>query len=194
MVAFTVAILAGGKSSRMGRDKAFVELNGKLMIEHVIERTQSIGQAETILITNHPENYARFGLPMFTDVLPDKGSLGGIYTAIHYSTQAYTLCVACDMPFIQPDLLKHMVSLAQDWDVVVPLVDEYPEGLHALYSRKCLDAIHPRLLAGKLKVIGFYADVRVRYLKETEYTSFDPDAVSFRNINTPDDLADASHQ
>lgn len=194
MVAFTVAILAGGKSSRMGRDKAFVELNGKLMIEHVIERTQAIGQAETILITNRPEDYARFGLPIFADVLPDKGSLGGIYTAIHYSTQAYTLCVACDMPFIQPDLLKHMVSLAQDWDVVVPLVDEYPEGLHALYSRKCLDAIHPRLLAGQLKVVGFYADVRVRYLKEAEYASLDPDATSFQNINTPDDLADVSHQ
>lgn len=194
MVAFTLAILAGGKSSRMGRDKAFVELAGKAMIEHVIERTQAIGQSETILITNQPANYAHLGLPMFTDILPEKGSLGGIYTAIQASSAPYTLCIACDMPFVNADLLRYMVSIAEGWDVVVPKVDGYPEGLHALYGRTCVDAIHKRLMQDQLRVIGFYPEVRVRYLEEAEYKTLDPQRRSFQNINTPDDLRDASVQ
>ena len=79
---FSLAIIAGGQSRRMGRDKAFVELGGKPLIEHVIQRSADLGQAETIIITNKPAQYAHLGLPMYRDVLPDKGSLGGIYTAL----------------------------------------------------------------------------------------------------------------
>ncbi|MFQ3568760.1 MAG: molybdenum cofactor guanylyltransferase, partial [Aggregatilineales bacterium] len=114
MANFTLAIVAGGKSTRMGRDKSFVPLNGRPLIEHVLERTRDLGQAETILIVNQPALYAHLGLPMFADLLPDKGSLGGIYTAIHHSGTPYTLCVACDMPFLNARLLRYQVSLAPD--------------------------------------------------------------------------------
>jgi len=196
MISLTVAIMAGGKSSRMGRDKSFVELMGKPMIEHLMSRAAALGQRETILITNRPADYAPLGLPMFGDVLPEKGSLGGIYTAIHHSQNPYTLVIACDMPFVNPALLRHMIGLGEDgqFDVIVPRVDGYPEGLHAIYSKACLAPIRQRLDADKLKVIGFYDAVRVRALDEVEWQRFDPQGLSFFNVNTPDELAEAQRK
>jgi len=192
MDTLTVAIVAGGKSSRMGTDKSFASLLGKPMIEHVIERVADLGQSETLIITNRPDDYAYLGLPMYADVIPDSGSLGGIYTAIHSSRCEYTLVVACDMPFVSPKLLRYMISLCDGvCDVIVPRVDGYPEGLHALYRKTCLLPIRRRLEAQQLKVIGFYGEVNVRYLDEPEYAALDPNGMSFQNINTPDELRTA---
>jgi molybdopterin-guanine dinucleotide biosynthesis protein A len=192
MTKFTVAVMAGGKSSRMGSDKSFVRLLNKPLIEHVLERVSGLGQNETLLITNRPADYTHLGLPMYGDVLPDKGSLGGIYTAIHYSSNEYTLVIACDMPLVNPALLRHMLSLLGEredsYDVVVPRVDGYPEGLHAVYSKACLSPIRGRLEQGALKVIGFYGAVHVRYLDEPDYARIDPKGRSFLNINTPDEI------
>ncbi len=189
---FTLALIAGGKSSRMGRDKAFVPLAGKPIIEHILERTAELGQAETILITNRPEDYAHLELPMFGDILPEKGALGGIYTAIARSTNPYTLALACDMPFVNARLLRYMLRLRDEdggpWDVIAPRVDGHPQGLHAIYSRACLPPIRERLEAGQLRVIGFYDAVRVRYLDADEYGPLDPRGLSFFNVNTPQDL------
>jgi molybdopterin-guanine dinucleotide biosynthesis protein A len=191
MTSLTVAIMAGGKSSRMGTDKSFVRLLGKPLIEHLLERIKGLGE-ETILITNRQAEYVHLGLPMFSDVLPEKGSLGGIYTAIHYSQQPYILVIACDMPFVNPDLLRYMIGLADgSYEVIVPRVEGYPEGLHAIYHKDCLEPIRQRLEADQLKVVGFYDAVRVRYLDEPEYQSFDPQGLSFRNINTPQELDEA---
>lgn len=189
----TLAISAGGKSSRMGTDKSFVTIGGQTIVERIIERTQDLGQAETILISNQPEKYQCFGLSIYPDVFPDKGSLGGIYTALYYSSQPYTLVIACDMPFISPALLSYMCNLSQQdqFDIIVPRVDNYPEGLHALYHQNCLEPIKKRLDANQLKVIGFYNDLRVRYLDEPEYKIFDPYGIAFMNVNTPEELKQA---
>jgi molybdopterin-guanine dinucleotide biosynthesis protein A len=185
----SVAIMAGGQSSRMGRDKSFVELAGQSIIEHVRERVESLGQAETLLITNRPADYIHLRLPMFSDVMPGKGSLGGIYTAISHSQHSHTLVVACDMPLLNRDLLSYMVDLIDtETDIIVPRVDGYPQGLHAIYSKRCLTPIKQRLDADRLKVIGFYDDVNVRYIDEAEYRPFDPQGHSFFNVNTPDEL------
>lgn len=193
MTAFTVAISAGGKSSRMGTDKSFVQIRGKPIIEHLLSRVAGLGQAETILVTNRPADYEHLGLPMFSDVLPDKGSLGGIYTAIHASRQPYILVLACDLPFANPALLRYMLDLCADdtFDVVVPRVNGYPEGLHAIYSQACLMPIRWQLDTDRLKVIGFYSDVRVRYVEEAEHKPLDPHGLSFFNVNTPQELAEA---
>jgi len=193
MSGLTVAINAGGKSSRMGTDKSFVPLLGRQMIEHVLDRVSNLGQLETILITNKPELYSHLNLPMFSDVLPEKGSLGGIYTAVYNSRGDYTLCVACDMPFLNPALLHYMISLIRiEMDVIVPRVEGYPEGLHAIYSKRCIEPIRRKLEADRLKVIGFYDEVSVLYLDEAEYQPFDPKGLSFRNINTPEELQQAN--
>ncbi len=192
---FTVAIIAGGKSSRMGKDKSFVMLAGQPLIEHVLERVSGLGQDQTILITNRPNAYAHLGLPMYSDLVPEKGSLGGIYTAIHYSPNEYTLAIGCDTPFVKPALFRYMLSLRDaeggPYDVVVPRVEKYPQGLHAVYRKACLEPIRERIDADRLHVIGFYPKVRVRYLDEAEYQPFDPKGLSFFNINTPEELEQA---
>jgi len=192
MPSLTVAVIAGGHSSRMGTDKSFVPMLGKPLIEHVIARVVDLNQDETIVITNRPDNYAYLNLPMFADIVSDKGALGGIYTAIYHSQNEHTLCIACDMPFLNPDLLRYMIDLRDSdggpYDVIVPKVDDHPQGLHAIYSKACLAPIRKDIDADRLKVIGFYDRVRVRYLEPAEYTRFDPHRLSFHNINTPDEL------
>lgn len=192
---FSVAIMAGGKSSRMGTDKSFVELHGKPMIEHLIEQVSNLGQSETLLITNRPDDYAHLGLPMVGDVFPDSGSLGGIYTAVYNSKFQDVLIIACDMPFVKPDFLGYMLDLRAEekgpYDVIVPRVDNYPEGLHAIYSKGCLAPIKKSIAMDRLKVISFYDEVCVRYLDEPEFQSFDPKGLSFFNVNTPEQLAEA---
>lgn len=184
----TIAVLAGGRSSRMGTDKSFVPLLGKTMIEHVIERVQPLG-AEVILITNRLDDYASLGLPMYTDVIPDKGSLGGLYSAVTYSPTEYTLCVACDMPFLNPALLRHMVDFRTGFDVIVPRINGFPEAMHALYSKACLDPMREKMDQDRLKVIGFYGKVRVRFIEEAAVRAIDPGLRSFINVNTPEELA-----
>lgn len=187
----TVAISAGGKSSRMGTDKAFVEMAGKPLIAHMLERVADLGQQNTVIITNRPTDYAHLGLPLYGDVIAEKGALGGIYSALHHSQTEYTLVLACDMPFVNTPLLQHMIGLCQadpTLDVVVPRVHDYPEGLHAVYHQRCLVPIRNRLEADKLKVIGFYPEVKVRYLEEPEWRPFDPQGLTFFDLDTPEEL------
>jgi molybdopterin-guanine dinucleotide biosynthesis protein A len=195
MASFSVAIMAGGKSSRMGTDKSFVELHGKPMIEHLIEQISNLNQAETLLITNRPNDYSHLGLPMVSDVFPDSGSLGGIYTAIYNCKNPDILVIACDMPFVKSNFLQYMLDCRTEengpYDVIVPRVNDYPEGLHAIYSKQCLAPIKKSIAMDRLKVIGFYDEVRVRYLDEAEYHPFDPNGLSFFNVNTPEQLAEA---
>ena len=192
---FSLAIIAGGQSRRMGRDKAFVELAGKPLIERVIEGSADLDQAETILITNKPAQYAHLGLPMYRDILPDKGSLGGIYTALVGAQSPNVLALACDMPFVNSSLLRYMIDqMDDDTDIVVPRLAGYPQGLHAIYKKTCIEAIAAQLAADQLKIIRFYDQMRVRYLDETDYAAFDPEGSSFANINTPAELEQARLQ
>lgn len=183
----TVAILAGGKSSRMGTDKSFVLFQGRPMIELVLERVHGLGD-ETILITNKPEAYAHLGVPMYGDVYPDHGSLGGIFTAVHYASHPYTLIVACDMPWLNRPLLAYMVALRETADIVVPRWEQYPEPLHAIYHKNCLPAIEENLKAGRLKITGFFGRVAVRFVERQEIEQFDENGRSFANLNTPEEL------
>jgi len=187
MARLTVAVQAGGQSRRMGVDKSFVLFAGRPLIETVLKIVQGLGD-ELILITNKPDKYAHLGLPMYPDVYPNHGSLGGIYTAVYHATHPHTLVVACDMPWLNRDLLRYMISLKDTADVIVPRWQKFPEPLHAIYSKACLPPIQANLEAKRLKIIRFYPQVTVRYVEPKEITRFDPDGRSFANINTPDDL------
>jgi len=186
----TVAILAGGKSSRMGTDKSFVRVLGRPLIEDVLAHVAGIG-TETLIVTNRPEDYRYLGLPLFTDVLPDKGALGGIYTALHSSSQPHTLCVACDMPFVVRPLLDYLISLIPEGDAIIPRLNGEAEPFRAIYSQACLAPIRAALDAGKMRVISFFPNVRVRFVDEPEIDRFDPQHLSFFNVNTPEDLEQA---
>lgn len=171
----------------MGVDKSFIPFQGRPLIEVVLEGVAGLGE-ETILITNKPDAYAHLGLPMFSDVYPDHGSLGGIFTAIRASVQPYCLVVACDMPWLNRSLLQYMVSLAGTADVIVPRWQKFPEPLHAIYSKRCLAPIEANLLAGHLKIIRFFSQVAVRFVDREEIARYDPEGRSFANINTRQDL------
>jgi len=193
----TVAVMAGGKSSRMGRNKAFVTLRGRPLIEHVLARVGALESvAGTILLANEPEPYAYLGLPTYPDLIPDKGALGGLYTALHHSPTEAVLAVACDMPFINVGLLRHLDGLRAEaggpYDAIVPRVEGYPQGMLAIYTRACLPAIRQRIDEDRLKLRGFHDLVRVRYVDEPEYHAYDPQGLSFFNVNTPDELEAAA--
>lgn len=183
----TVAILAGGKSSRMGTDKSFVNYRGRPLIEIVIEQVAGLG-GELILVTNKPADYAHLGLPMVGDLYPDHGSLGGIFTAVSSASYHHTLVVACDMPWLSRPLLTHMISQRQSADVIVPRWHKYPEPLHAIYSKACLAPIEAYLRDRRLKIIQFYSEVQVHFVEEAVIKRFDPGGRSFANINTLQDL------
>lgn len=186
MQQISVAILAGGQSRRMGRDKAFLPVGERPVIERVMERVAPLTDDLT-LIANEPALYCHLGCQSVGDVYPGKGSLGGIYTAIHAARHDYCLVVACDMPFLNPDLLRYLIELTPGYDVVIPRVEEFPETMHAVYGKRCLEPIQRRLLAGQLKIIGFFDEVRVRYIERAEVARFDPTFRSFLNMNTPAD-------
>ncbi|MDX1613589.1 MAG: molybdenum cofactor guanylyltransferase [Candidatus Promineifilaceae bacterium] len=186
----TIAIMAGGKSSRMGTDKSFVPLLGKPMIEHVISRVDGLGD-ELLLITNKPNDYAYLGLPMFADQYRDHGPLAGLHSALSHAANEYTLVVACDMPWLNPALLRYLLTLRYTAEVVVPRWQRFPEPMHAVYHRACLAPITANLEAGRLKSISFYEQVTVRYVEREEIRPIDPAGRSFANVNTPAELAEA---
>ena len=184
----SVTILAGGQSRRMGTDKSFIQLNGKPLVQYVFDCVKSLDLPVTI-IANVKERYLPFGVPVYADVLPGKGSLGGIYTALHYSPTQYVLCVACDMPFLQPELLSHLISLRDGYCAVVPLVNGERQALHAVYRRDCMRLIEKQLERDELAIHKLFGRIKTRVVSQASIASFDPDFRSFINLNTPGDVS-----
>lgn len=169
----------------MGQNKAFLEVGGRRVIERVLEVVSPLTD-DLFISTNSAEQYTEFGLRLVADIYPDKAALGGIYSVIHAARYDAVLVVACDMPFLNAGLLKYLIELAPLADVIAPVPEPpQPETLHAVYSKRCLPAIETRLLANKLRVIGFFDDVSVRYVDRVEIAKFDPQFYSFVNMNTP---------
>lgn len=183
-------VLAGGRSSRLGVDKAFLEIGGQPLIERVVEKVMQIGD-EVLLVTNAPERFGYLGLPMVQDVHPGQGVLGGLYSGLRAAGNKYSLVVACDMPFLDLKLLRYMILLTPEQDVVIPCLGGMLEPLHAIYSRNCLEPIERALSCGERRVVRFFPEVRVRYVDQREVDILDPKHLSFFNINTPEDLDQA---
>jgi molybdenum cofactor guanylyltransferase len=186
----TGVILAGGKSRRMGRDKALLPFGQGLLIERVLEVVQQV-TADVILITNTPEQYQHFGLPMFSDAIADAGSLGGIYTGLVSAKTPYSLCLACDMPFVKPPFLCFLCDMAADVDVVIPRNAEDFQPLCAVYSQVCGEPIRHKIEDQRLKITGFFDQVRVRVIDGALLAHYDPHDVMFFNANTPEEYEQA---
>ncbi len=186
----SIAIQAGGQSSRMGTDKSFVPFHGRPMIEVVLAHVADLGQ-ETFIVTNHPAPYAYLDVPTVSDIYPGNGPLGGMHAALFHAHFPHTLMVACDMPWLERPLLQHLISLRHRADVIVPRWGKFPEPLHAVYSKTCLSAMAENIQAQKLKIVRFYNQVRVRYVDREEIERLGGNGRSFANINTPQDLSQA---
>src|SRR5437867_10838047 len=187
----TGVIQAGGKSTRMGGEpKALLELGGRRIVERVLDAIAPVVD-DVLIVTNTPELYGFLGLPMVADVYPDHGSLGGIFTGLRAARREAAFTVACDMPFLHPEVARLVVRRAGEGDVVIPRVGAQLETLHALYAKACLPSIETRLKAGRLKIVGFFEDVRVVEIDEAEVARHRAPDVVCMNVNTPEELARA---
>ncbi len=183
-------VLAGGKNLRLGRNKALETIDGKSLLERVIERLRPLA-GQILIVTSRERDHLTdvAGAEILFDLYPEKGPLSGIYSGLLAASFKSCLVVACDMPFLNTGLLRHMVELLDGFDAVVPrLGEEMAEPLHAVYSRECQGKIKERLEANRLGVHSFLKDIRVRYLERAECERFDPQLRSFFNINYPADL------
>ncbi len=189
----TLVIQAGGESRRMGRDKALVPFLGQTLIERVLGRVAHLAD-EILVTTNKPEDYAFLGLPLVKDVIPGRGALGGLYTALSAAHQPLVAVVACDMPFVSAELLafERDELLRAGYDAVIPRTAEGTEPFHAVYDRDaCLPAIYAAIQADRWRVDAWYRQVNLRLLSPAEVHPYDPQGLAFWNVNTPQDLAQA---
>jgi len=187
-------VLAGGRSSRLGHDKIFKTVGDRNLLDLVIDCVTPLSQ-ETILVAASNNNLTcsdRYpALKIVTDVQPGKGPLGGIYTGLLASKSWHNLVVASDMPFLNPELLRYMIQVSTDYDLTVPRVGHLAEPLHAIYTKNCLEPVQSLLNQGELSVRRLFPMVRTRYMEAAEIERFDPEHLSFFNINTKADLLQA---
>jgi molybdopterin-guanine dinucleotide biosynthesis protein A len=184
----TAAIQAGGRSSRMGRDKALVELDGKALIEHVLDQIQGLAD-EVLVTTNNQPALEYLDVRLVGDRVPGSGALHGLETALIAAEGDDVLLLACDAPFVSRPVLEHLIANKDCGDVIIPMRGERFEPLQALYSRTvCLPAVDQALRTGKKRMISFFPSVSVHPIEEETITRLDPSGLSFFNINTEDDL------
>jgi molybdopterin-guanine dinucleotide biosynthesis protein A len=187
-------ILAGGASRRLERNKALERIGGQTLVERVIDSIVPL-TTEVLVVVGEPEQATALHLPpavrAVSDRYPGRGSLGGIFTGVDAAAERWSLVVACDMPFLNRDLLRQLIDETSNVDAVVPCLEGQPEPLHALYSKACLAPTEQMLQAGQLKIAPLFEAVRVRYVGEGAIDRIDPGHLSFFNINTEADVEEA---
>jgi len=189
----SVVIQAGGESRRMGQDKGLLLLLGQPLIARVMARVASLGD-EVLVTTNRPEAYRFLGVPLFEDIYPGMGALGGLYTALNVARHPLVAVVACDMPFASPEILAAARErlLEAEVDVVIPQSEDGYEPFHAVYRRDiCLPAVKDALEAGERRLISWFPAVKVATLSAEEASRLDPLKLAFWNLNTPEELQQA---
>lgn len=183
----TGIILVGGKSRRMGRDKAFLEVEGKPLFEIILELFRESFE-RVLLVGNRAERFAGYGLPVVPDLYPGS-SLGGLYTGLHESETDHVFVSSCDLPFPSAEVLRYLCSLKEGFDAVVPSTKYGYEPLFALYSKNCLAPIKALLDRGEFCAYAYYPEIRVRYVPPEELAPLDRDGRAFINVNTPEEFA-----
>ena len=183
----TAAILAGGRGRRMGgQPKALLQVGDTRIIDRQLAVARAVTNRVAIVANDH-ELYEDLGVPIWTDLRPGLGPLGGILTALVNATTAVTLIIAGDMPFLTAGFLRHLVESGRDVDVAIPRTPEGYQPLCAAYNQTCIGSIQRHLDAGILKVGDLLPAVSVRELGPDEMAPFDPNGTLFFNVNTPDD-------
>jgi molybdopterin-guanine dinucleotide biosynthesis protein A len=187
-------VLAGGKSTRLGRDKASEPLLGVPLLQRVLDRLMGV-VSEFVVVTAPgqvlPELTSPARLTVVEDVYPGAGPLGGLFTGLRAVSEDVALAVACDMPLVAPELARLLLSLIPGHDAVVPVADGAPQPLCAAYSRSCLGPMQRRIEARKLKLTDLLDDLDVVHVAPEAWRALDAEGLSFLNVNREEDLARA---
>ncbi len=186
----SIVIQAGGQSQRMGQNKALMPFLGQPLIARIVERVSPLAD-EVLVITNDPQPYRFLKVPLFADILPGRGNLGGLYTALSVAGQPVVAVLACDMPFASPTLLQAQYSLLEEEgaDVVIPHPVDGLEPLHSIYRREaCRPVIQGSLEAHLMRMTSWLPAVKVRELTPEEIAHYDPSGTAFMNVNTPEEF------
>ncbi len=192
----TGVILSGGKNTRMGTNKAFLEFNGERLIDRTISIFKEIFD-EIIVVTNEPLSYLNLDVTIVSDVIKGKGALGGVYSGIFYASSDHVFITACDLPFLNTSFIEYMMGSIEHYDIIVPekrvelsgQMELLMEPLHAIYSKNCLPTIKNLLSKDKLKITGIYKGLKVKIIPEKTVKEFDHCERMFINVNTKEDLA-----
>jgi len=189
---YSIVIQAGGRSSRMGQDKGLMEFGKDKLVGFILGQVAGLGE-KNFIVSNQPQGYREFGLPVYSDIYPDIGALGGFHTVLSHLETDFAVVLACDMPFVNRELLLYLLSFADEYDIVIPRLVEFgfAEPFRAVYSKNCLPAIEKAIAQKKRRVISFFDDMKVRYVGAEEIHRFDPEERTFFNVNTPEDLKEA---
>lgn len=184
----SIAVLAGGKSRRMGQNKSFVLLDGKPMIDHVLDHLRLL-ELPIFIVTNTPELYTYYEMPLFRVIRPDHGALGGIYTTLQSSSTPFVLCAACDMPFLNPALLDFMLRHRAGYEAVIALLKGLWQAFPGVYNLACLHTFEGFLNRRQFHLQTVLHTLRTCPLAIDEIRTHDPHLRSFINLNTPIELA-----
>ncbi|HKD82154.1 MAG TPA: molybdenum cofactor guanylyltransferase [Candidatus Angelobacter sp.] len=180
-------VLAGGKSTRMGQDKAALTLNGQTLLEHALAALRQV--CRDVAILGRYERYGAFA-PAYEDIYPGCGPLGGIHSALSHAQTRYSLIIAVDTPFLMPEFLSYLAdrAAASDAVVITPEIDEYTQPLCTVYSLDFLPIAERAIQNGNYKIVPLFPRNQTLVIKQAELRKFAFGAEMFENLNTPDDL------
>lgn len=182
----TAVILSGGENRRIPLIKGFIEVDGKRIIESQIELLRAIFE-KVIISTNTPELYFYLGVPMIGDIQLQRGPMSGILSVLLSTGEDEIFVIACDMPFIKPDLIRHILR-EKAGDATMPVFSGKPEPLLAVYTKNTIGVMEKAIMEGKTSLRDMLDEINVRYIKDSETRAIDPEGRSFVNVNTEDDL------
>jgi molybdenum cofactor guanylyltransferase len=186
----TAVVLTGGKSSRMGRPKALLTFDGEPLIVHIVRHLKRVF-AETVVVAAPEQELPLLPVALVRDQVAYQGPVSGIYRGLKAATKEVCFVTSCDAPFLDLALISHLLSEISDCDVVVPFWQERFQPLHAVYRRSVAPLLHEQLERGELRPIFLYDKVRTRKVHEDEIRTFDPEGMSFLNMNSPADYDSA---
>jgi molybdopterin-guanine dinucleotide biosynthesis protein A len=194
IASITGIVLAGGKSTRIGANKPQLKIGKSHLIDRVLDTLSQFTQSIIIVTTEDQTGMAKSATPgvrVVKDIYPGKGPLGGIYTGLMHAETSYSLVVGCDMPFLNSGLIRYLIDGASGYAAIAPKIGWMIQPLHAIYSKSCVPSIEALIREDQLQIIKLFNLVNTRYVREKEIDQFDPDHLSFLNVNTEGDLQKA---
>jgi molybdopterin-guanine dinucleotide biosynthesis protein A len=186
----TGVLLAGGQSRRMGRDKRFLELDGRALLDRTLGVLETLFSEVIVAVAEPDPRLDRLRHRVVTDLIPDRAALGGLYTALSAATTSRIFAAACDMPLLNPAVITRLMAVGGDADVVMVRLASGLQPMHAIYSKACLPHLE-RMAAGRQLAIHDLSrvpELTVRIVTEEEVRDLDPQFLSFLNVNTPADF------